>query len=216
MRFRICIAVVFCTLFLIRASAQQPRPSSPEKEQKPAGRSIIRGRVINADTGRPVRRAEVTLRVRDSRLESAFNHRQKRRIHFLQRGSGQVFRCGKRTRHREAFQQLRRNDSLEAKLALGQIEDAYSEVTVDGRSSVKTEIRASRGGVITGRVMTESDEPIAKAQIKLFQIENGRVRPSTVTEYTRDRDKWMFEKQTRADRSSSDVLFDDLGLSGSA
>ncbi len=73
--------------------------------------------------------------------------------------------------------------SLMLSVVLGQIEDGYSEVTVDGRSSVKTEIRASRGGVITGRVMTETDEPIAKALIKLFRVENnGRLIPATVTD----------------------------------
>jgi hypothetical protein len=59
-------------------------------------------------------------------------------------------------------------------MGLGQIEDGFSEVTVDGRSSVKTEIRASRGGAITGRVTTETDEPMARAQIRLFQLENGK------------------------------------------
>ena len=72
-----------------------------------------------------------------------------------------------------------------------------TEVTVDGRGSVKTEIRASRGGVITGRVVSETDEPIAKAQIKLFQLETGKLRPAGDARTSRNRDESMFETDSR-------------------
>src|SRR5215467_5479199 len=54
---KVCFAVAFCALTVVRVSAQQP--------SKPSGGSIIQGRVIYSDTGRPLRRAEISLVTQD-------------------------------------------------------------------------------------------------------------------------------------------------------
>ena len=139
---------------------------------------MVKGRVIYADTGQPLRRADVSLVTQDGERWSG---------HTISDRNGEfVFNDVEAGAYFVAVDALdivspishetARNNSLYLKIALGQIEDGFSEVTVDGRSAVKTEIRASRGGVITGRVLTESDEPIAKAQITIFRIENGKLR----------------------------------------
>ena len=192
---RICIALLFCTFAVV---AQQPATSSTAKEQKPSGTSMIRGRVIYADTGRPLRRAEVFLVSPDSDVMSAKSITDRNgEFTFYAISAGRyllVAHAPDIVNHDIHFSRA----SLSLKIALGQIEDGFSEVTVDGRSSIKTEIRASRGGVITGRVITETDEPIAKALIKLFQVEeNGRVRPASLTYRMTAEAKWMFETDSR-------------------
>lgn len=196
--FRLSIAVVFFLLSAVSAGAQQASPlSSPKQEQKTNGASLIRGRVIYADTGRPLRRAEVSLVAQDSGnwAEPSVTDRNGEFV-FANIGSGKYFVLVSAADIVSPLQKMGSIGSLTLRIALGQIEDGFSEVTVDGRGSVKTEIRASRGGVITGRVMSESDEPIAKAEIKLFQIEDGRLFPAT-TKYVLDRDKRMFETDSR-------------------
>ena len=199
MRLRICIAAAICAMFLIRASAQQSPPtSSSEKDQRPVGRSTIRGRAIYADTGRPLRRAEVHLRTEnnDEVHQPSITDRNGEFI-LKNLSAGKYLVLVTAPDLASPVQRRRGNYSLKESIALGQIDDGYSEVTVDGRNSVKTEIRASRGGVITGRVITETDEPIAKAKIKLFEVENGRIRPSNLSEYIMGLDKSVFETDSR-------------------
>ena len=171
---QMCLTFVLCALCFICADAQQPPTSSPEKDQKTSGRSIIRGRVIYADTGRPLRRAEVILLSHESGQWAGDSVTDRNGEFDLNNVS-----AGKYFVVVNALDivshHIEKGSSLSLKIALGQIEDGFSEVTVDGRSSVKTEIRASRGGVITGRVMSETDEPIAEAQIKLFKLVKGKL-----------------------------------------
>ena len=192
---RICVALVFCALFLVRASAQQP---SSAKEPKPAKGSTIRGRVVYADTGRPLRRAEVSLfaQERQNWADYTITDRSGEFI-FNNISAGNYFVVVEAPDIVSAVERRGTLGSLNLKIALGQVEDGFSEVTVDGRNSVKTEIRASRGGVITGRVLSESDEPIAKAQIKLYQFKNGKLRRSAATESVMDGDQWKFHTDSR-------------------
>ena len=163
------LVLMICVLAFVSASAQEVK--------KPGG-SIVKGRVIYADTGQPLRRAEVSLVTQDGERWGG---------HTISNRSGEfVFNdveAGSYFAIVDALdivspisRETMRDKSLQLRIALGQIEDGFSEVTVDGHSAAKTEIRASRGGVITGRVLTESDEPIAKAQITIFRVENGKMR----------------------------------------
>jgi uncharacterized GH25 family protein len=168
---RIVLALVFGALNLVCASAQQP--------PKPVGGSVIRGRVVYADTGRPLRRAEIYLLTRDNENATSWRSVTDRNGEFILSNvsAGNYFIVVHApdivTPLSPVFPG---GESLKLRIALGKIDDGFSEVTVDGRNTAKTEIRASRGGAITGRVMTETDEPIAKAQITLFRIENGKRR----------------------------------------
>ena len=192
---RICFALVFCALCLNRVSAQQPPPSTPAKAPKG---SIIRGRVVYADTGRPLRRAEVSLLAQENQnwIDVKVSDRSGEFV-FRNISAGRYLVLVNAPDIVSPLENRATLGSLNLKIALGQIEDGFSEVTVDGRSSVKTEIRASRGGVITGRVLSESDEPIAKAQIRLFEIKNGKVRPVGATQSSLERDQWRFQTDSR-------------------
>jgi uncharacterized GH25 family protein len=192
---RIFIALLFCALFLVRASAQQPPAATPAKASKG---SIIRGRVVYADTGRPLRRAEVLLFGQENQEsnDTAVTDRSGEFV-FENISAGRYIVVVSAPDIVDQLEKSSTLGSLNLKIALGQIEDGFSEVTVDGRNSVKTEIRASRGGVVTGRVLSENDEPIAKAEIKLFEIDNGKLRPANVTERYLDRQRLKFQTDSR-------------------
>lgn len=159
---------------------------------------MIRGRVIYSDTGHPLRRADVFIvsQERDNQGEKSVTDRNGE-FAFYGVSAGRYLLVADApdiVNHRQDLSVA----AVALKIALGQIDDGFSEVTVDGRSSVKTEIRVSRGGVITGRVMTETDEPIARALIKLFHVdENGRLRPAGTTEHLNSENQWMFETDSR-------------------
>ena len=184
------IPIGLALIFLVHASAQQ--------SQKSAGRSVIHGRVIYADTGRPLRRAEVTLFIQETETWVASSITDRNGEFDINNVSaGRYFLLVKAPDIVSPLDEVATGGSLNLGIALGKFEDGFSEVTVDGRSPVKTEIRASRGGVITGRVMTEADEPIAGAQIKLYQVQNGKLRPAAATSRLLDHDKKMLETDSR-------------------
>ena len=190
----ISLLIAFLSFGLICVSAQQP--TSPSKG---ATGSLIRGRVIYADTGRPLRRAEIRL-VSEHGNDLDVREFTDRNGEFILRhlNAGSYIVVVSAPDIVSPFESLGPNDSLELAIATGQIENGFSEVTVDGRSSVKTEIRASRGGVITGRVLSETDEPITKARIKLFHVEkSGKLRPAAGSDQPLREDEWMFQTDSR-------------------
>jgi len=198
---RVCTALVLFAVSVVGAAAQAkpPQPlSSSESAQKARAASVIRGRVVYSDTGRPLRRAEVSLISHDTGSwgEHSVTNRRGEFV-FANVSAGKYFVLVKALDIVSPADLVLRNSSLPLQIALGQIEDGFAEVTLDGRTSVKTEIRVSRGGVITGRVLTEYDEPVAKAAIKLFQVKDGKLEPVSSTQYFLDSDKWMFETDSR-------------------
>jgi hypothetical protein len=68
-----------------------------------------------------------------------------------------------------------------AQLKLNETRDRFTEVVVNGAGSVNVRVQAARGGVMTGRVVTEDDQPIVDADIKLLKNENGKWLPVDYT-----------------------------------
>jgi hypothetical protein len=71
---------------------------------------------------------------------------------------------GFRTRESPLIPQLRLSDE----------QDLFTEVVVNGTETVEVKIQAVRGGVITGRVVTDDDQPLPKADVKLLRKQNGK------------------------------------------
>ncbi len=160
--------------------------------------STIRGRVIYSDTGHPVRRAEVTLVAQNAaesgRIEITDRNGE---FTFTNVNLGNYFLVVSAPDVVSPFDQIGRRNSLALGIALGKIVDGYSEVTVDGRGAVKTEIMARRGGVITGRVLAENDTPIASARINLFKIEDGKPQSVRRTSDVPEVEKHLLETDSR-------------------
>jgi len=117
---KVCFAVAFCALTVVRVSAQQP--------SKPSGGSIIQGRVIYSDTGQPLRRAEISLVTQDGAdwVGHSISNRNGEFV-FNNIGAGRYFVVVEALDIVSVAPQI---DSLSLKVALGQIDDGYSEVSV--------------------------------------------------------------------------------------
>ena len=158
---------------------QVPRVSSV-RDGVPApvqGHSTIRGVVTYADTGRPVRYVAVQL-VNDETGEWTdggvwTNRHGEFAVQNVRAGRYVVFvNSPGLLKPPELW---RNPGSVVARLRLSGA--AFTEAVVNGTDSVDVRVQAVRGGVITGRVVTEDDQPLADADIKLLKRENGKWTP---------------------------------------
>ena len=158
----VCLAIQ-----LPRVSQDSPAPKN--------GNSTIRGVVIYADTGRPVRYATVYIRndtPADWAREAVTNRHGEFVINNVPAGRYIVV-VGSPGILRPSL--VPGPGSYLAGLRLsGQ---RFTETVVNGTDSVDVKVQAVRGGVITGRVVTEDDQPLADADIKLLKRENGKWTP---------------------------------------
>ena len=124
---RMCFALFLCALCFICVDAQQPPPA----------RSVIRGRAIYSDTGRPLRRAEVILLTHDTGQWAGDSLTDRNgEFDFTNVSAGKYFVVVNALDIVSHY--IEKGTSLSLKIALGQIEDGFSEVTVDGRGSTFT------------------------------------------------------------------------------
>ena len=161
--------------FVLVASAGK---AATQEEPRKAGGSTVRGVVTYADTGRPLRTAKVALLKNDGGEEDA-NTLTGYRGEFVMEGipAGRYMILidapgiprpqGFRTRESPLIPQLRLSDE----------QDLFTEVVVNGTDTVEVKIRAVRGGVIMGRVVTDDGQPLPKAEIKLLRKQNGKWLP---------------------------------------
>jgi hypothetical protein len=173
--------------FVIVASAVK---AAPQEQAKKAGGSTVRGAVTYADTGRPLRTARVVLLRDQGGKEQAISVTGYRgefvmeaipagRYLILIDAAGVPVPQGFRTGESPLIPQLKLSDE----------QDRFTEVDVNGTDSIEVKIRAVRGGVITGRVVTDDDQPLPKADIKLLRKQNGKWLPVAATwnRYARQR-----------------------------
>jgi hypothetical protein len=154
-----------------------------QDEPKNPGGSTVRGTVTYSDTGRPVRNAKVGLYnnepawtelhgVTDWRGEFVIEGIPAGRYLLLVDAPGILTPQGVKSSHLPRF----------AQLSLSGERDLFTEIVVNGTDSLNdVKVRAIRGGVITGRVVTHDDQPLAKAEIKLLRKENGKWLPVNFT-----------------------------------
>lgn len=133
-------------------------------DNKPA-RSVVRGRVIFADSEQPLRRATL-------RLRKDFNR------DFLKRtisGKGGEFSfqgvpAGTYYVDVQAPGIVSPGNGVSfTNLGFSIEESSLNQVTVDGTSDVQTEIRVIRGGAISGRISYSDGEPATHARIVLYR-----------------------------------------------
>ncbi|HEY5885487.1 MAG TPA: hypothetical protein VIT88_12420, partial [Pyrinomonadaceae bacterium] len=83
--------------------------------------------------------------------------------------------------------------------------DFATEVIVTGGDDVELKIKAQRGGVNTGRVVDEDNEPIGNAELRLLKRENGKWVPVLTTWFTADRNEG--ELKTNSTGAGEYVIF---------
>ncbi len=157
--------------------------AAQEEQNKPGG-STVRGTVIYSDTGRPLRNAKVALYYNEplaTQLHGITDWRGKFAIEGIPAGRYLLVvdapgiltpPQGVRTSPRPKIPQL----------SLSGERDLFTELVVNGTDSVdNVKIHAVRGGVITGRVVTDDDQPLPKAEIKLLRKQGGKWLPVNFT-----------------------------------
>jgi uncharacterized protein (DUF2141 family) len=158
--FRKLLLLLCCCLLSLSSAFAQDQ----EDNDKPA-RSVVRGRVLFADSEQPLRRATV-------RLRKEFNRDFLKRTVSGKRGefSFQGLPAGTYYIDVDAPGVVSLSNGVSFTDLGYSIEDSsLTTVTVDGANDVKTEVRAIRGAVISGRIAYADGEPATHAQIVLYR-----------------------------------------------
>lgn len=176
------------------AAAQQPTPQSaptpgapsqppqrtPARGVRPGedpqkGTATLRGYVVAADTGNPVRRAMVNARSQDGRSGGMVTTDGDGRFEIRKLLGGRYFLSASKAGYVSTQYGQRRPEQPGTVLEI-----------VDGQTVEKIGLSLPRGGVITGRVADEFGDPIAGAQVSAlrFRYMNGarRLMPSGNTQ----------------------------------
>ena len=152
--------LLLCFLLPLTSAVAQDN----EKAEKP-GRSVVHGRVIFADSEQPLRRATL-------RLRKAVNQDFLKRAVSDKRGEFSFQRVSAGTYYIEVdapgVVSLAKGVSF-TDLGFSMEDSSMALVTVDGANDVKTEVRAIRGAVMTGRISYGDGEPATHAQIVLYR-----------------------------------------------
>jgi hypothetical protein len=144
-----------------QTSATPPRdPNGNPNTQQPTGTGVIRGRVTAADSGVPVRRAQVRINSAEGRVAQGTNTDGNGLYEFPKLPAGRytisVTRSGYVT------------------LQFGQqrpFEPGKPLQLSDGEVAEKIDFALPRGGVITGRITDEVGEPIAGVQVMAMRYQ---------------------------------------------
>lgn len=138
------------------------------------GESTISGRVVFADNGKPVRRANVG-------LFSGFNHPPERMTSTNARGEFRFNEVAAGTYF--VLAEIPGGLSPVKAFAItefgynGDVDVEHTRVSVDGKGATRCELRIVRAGTIRGTIVYSDKEPVTGAQILLFRSKNGMTVP---------------------------------------
>jgi protocatechuate 3,4-dioxygenase beta subunit len=145
-----------------QARGANQRPARDSAQQTPDGSSVLAGRVLAADTGRPVKRARVSVTAGGRQSRSTSTDDQGRfRITDLPSGSYTI--AASKAGFVDALYGQRR--PLQPGTPV-QLADAQEISTID--------LRLTRGAVITGRVLDEDGEALARALVTVQRYQYVR------------------------------------------
>ncbi len=148
----------------------------PQTEDKPNG-STVRGVVVYSDTGRPLRHARVTLFTVGSKLLVNTASDLRGRFEFENVPEGKYRLTVEAPGLLTPYSNVARARTIVPESPFPDIDELATQVTVNGIDSVDLKIKAVRGGVITGRVVNDDDQPVQHAEIRLLRREKGKWVP---------------------------------------
>jgi protocatechuate 3,4-dioxygenase beta subunit len=161
--------VLMLVLAQVATPGMPPRPGAPPAaDTHPKGTSSIRGRITAADTGRPLRRARVTMTAEPlttltTPKSTSTNVRGEYELKDLPAGRYQI--------------RVQRSGYLS--IAYGQrrsTEPARPVDLADGQRIEKMDFALPRMGVVSGRVVDETGEPVAGVTVWTMRQEYFRGR----------------------------------------
>lgn len=169
----ILVTVAGCLVVVATAN----KATTQQQPERKTG-STIRGIVTYADTGRPLRFTTVTVVNNDTGqyLQPTVSDG---RGQFVIRNlpEGRYLLCVDAPGILALGDYAVNMGSVTSQLRLHETRDLFTEVVVNGTDTVEVKVQGVRGGVITGRVVTDDDQPVANAVVKLLKRENDRWIP---------------------------------------
>lgn len=146
------------------ASSQAP---ARDGRQAPPGTATLRGRVLAADTGQPLRKAQVRI---NSTGPNAVGLPPENRLASTDADGRYQF-----TQLRAGRYTLMAQKGSFIQLQWGQVrpnEGGKPIDILDGQTIEKVDFALPRGGVITGRVLDEFNEPVSDVQVGVMRLQN--------------------------------------------
>jgi hypothetical protein len=170
---RVCSAIVGLVLAAQVAAAQPPvrieMPVFP-RDNAPApkpGKAIVRGRVVAADTGQPLRKAQVRITSSEFRENRMTTTDTDGKYEFKELPAGRYT--------------VQASKGSYVQLQYGQqrpFEPGRPLEVLEAQTVEKVDFALPKGGVITGRILDEFGEPLADTQVAAMRYQNmgGRRR----------------------------------------
>lgn len=154
----------------LQESKAQPTPAPPAK-------SVVKGRVIYDDTNRPVRRARIVLLKMDGSGGMEKSGATDERGEFIVKdvAAGGYFVMVDTPGLITPFSSIEFDENMDEKTAFIGIKKDFDEISLDGTNTVTVQVRAKRGGVITGRVSYQDGDPALNAQIVILRKKDNRL-----------------------------------------
>jgi hypothetical protein len=146
-----------------------------QTDDKPNG-STVRGIVVYSDTGRPLRHARVTLFGADSQSQNTASD-LRGQFEFERVPEGKYRLIVEAPGLLTPYRNVARVRTIAPEPVYPDIGELITDFTVTGTDSVDLKIKAVRGGVITGKVVNEDDQPVQHAEIRLLRRESGKWVP---------------------------------------
>ncbi len=149
-----------------------------EAKPEPTPRAKLRGHVVYDDTGRPVRRARVLLledgstegtgpsALTNERGDFVIEHVPAGRYFIIVEGPGLL----------TPYSFLSIEDTQGSDINFNAFRDQFERVSVDGNSDTEVQVRARRGGALTGKVTYENGDPAINVEVTLLRRQHGQLR----------------------------------------
>ncbi len=155
----------------------------PDAREQPAGTAVIRGRVLTADTGTPIRRAQVRAALANNRNTRLVTTDEQGHFEFRDLAGGRW----DVTASKAGFLTMRfgQRRSFEAGRPI-EVADAEIMERVD--------FLLPRGSAINGRLLDEFGDPVARARVQAlrYQLAQGTRRLTPIGQATQSDDRGVF------------------------
>jgi len=143
---------------VVRPGPGRPLRAQPQRADAPRGSSILRGQIVAADTGAPIRRAQVRINSPEAREGRVATTDQQGRFEIKELPAGRYTMTASKGGFVSLQYGQRRPSESGTPIELG-----------DGQTIEKIGIALPRGSVLGGRITDEFGEPVANASVTAFR-----------------------------------------------
>ncbi|MEO8073558.1 MAG: carboxypeptidase regulatory-like domain-containing protein [Acidobacteriota bacterium] len=187
-----------------RTTVAPPPPPRPYQQEDDTKGSVVRGRVVYQNTGKPLRRGWIGFYKIRELVEPPKDAAGK--IMTVARSYGTEKYVLTNDEGEFVMKGVKAGIYLPVVKVAGILNSDFSDVenpnfqqiAVDGVSEIQTNIGIQRGGAISGRVLYADGEPVIGARMQIFVKKDGRFMPhfssvdSSITSVTDDRGYYRF------------------------